>query len=184
MRRFKKLILLLLIVIVSACSQQNVKNVDSAFYAVPVGSSLSLNQDVTIAANQVAVYMQNGQIMKEADVDKYYPNCKFELYKISESPRVVMVDTFEVIKVVDDIEASFVSERVYVASRESTLAFGLLGRSQVLNYVTLIYLRSEKQKDVFRISCQHWEDTLDDMHLSINQMRTAMGNIFTLSVKQ
>ena len=47
-----------------------------------------------------------------------------------------------------------------------------------------MYLRSDKQKDVYRLTCQHWESVLDDKHLSIKQMRDAMGVVFTLNIKE
>jgi len=54
----------------------------------------------------------------------------------------------------------------------------------MFNYATLMYLNSEKQKDVYRITCQHWEDVMDDRHLTIKQMRQAMGDVFTLNLKK
>ena len=57
-----------------------------------------------------------------------------------------------------------------------------LDRSEIFNYVTLLYLNSDKQKDVYRMSCQHWESVMDDRHLSITQMRQAMGDVFTLQL--
>ena len=168
----------------SACSQNAVKDEDSAFYAVPVGSLLVLNQDVTIAGDQVAVYVQNGQLMSDTEVNKYYPNCKFEVYKISEQPRTVLADTFEIIKVVDDIESSSLQKSTELAALDKALTFGMLDRSYVFNYATLMYLNSEKQKDVYRLTCQHWEDVMDDRHLTIRQMRVAMGDIFTLKIKE
>ncbi len=168
----------------SACSQNAVKDENSVFYAVPVGSLVVLNQDVTIAGDQVAVYVQNGQLMSDTEVNKYYPNCKFEVYKISEQPRTVLADTFEIIKVVDDIESSSLQKSTELAALDKALTFGMLDRSYVFNYATLMYLNSEKQKDVYRLTCQHWEDVMDGRHLTIRQMRVAMGDVFTLEIKK
>jgi hypothetical protein len=60
----------------------------------------------------------------------------------------------------------------------------MLDRSYVFNYATLMYLNSDKQKDVYRLTCQHWEDVMDDRHLTISQMRGAMGDVFTLEIKK
>ena len=169
---------------ISACSLNDTKDEGSAFYAVPVGSLLVLNRDVTIDGDQVAVYVQNGELMKEVEVDKYLPNCKFEVYKISEQPRTVSADTFKIIKVEDDIESSSLQKNVHLAALGNRFALGVLDRSNVFNYATLMYLSSEQQKDVYRITCQHWEDVRDDMHLSISQMRKAMGEVFTLDIKK
>ena len=173
-----------LITSLSACSIYDIKDEDSVYYAVPVGSLLVLNQDVTIAGDQVAVYVQNGELMLDVDVNKYNPNCKFEVYTISEQPRTVQTDTFEIIKVVDDIESSSVPKSIRLAVLDKALALGMLDRSYMFNYATLMYLNSTKQKDVYRLTCQHWEDMMDDRHLTIRQMRGAMGDVFTLKIQQ
>ena len=174
----------LAITVLAGCSSNDVKDEDSAFYAVPVGSTLVLNQQVNIRGDQVAVYVQNGELMQYGEVNFYLPNCKFEIYAMSEQPRTVQADTFEIIKVEDDIESSSLQKNTDLAALDNALTFGMPGRSYVFNYATLMYLNSEKQKDVYRMTCQHWEDVMDDRHLSITQMRQAMGDVFTLKIKE
>ncbi|MBT8119373.1 MAG: hypothetical protein KJN89_06605 [Gammaproteobacteria bacterium] len=166
----------------AACSVNDTKDENSTFYAIPVGSVLKLNQDVTINANQVAIYIQDGRIMPYREVEKYYPNCKFEIYAISEQPRTVKADDFKIVKVQDEIESSSLKEKTQLASRGGVFMFGMLDRSNVFNYATMMYLESDRQKDVYRMTCQHWEDVRDDRHLSITQMRKAMGDVFTLVI--
>lgn len=173
-----------MLAVLTACSVNNVKDEDSAFYSVPVGSLLVLNQDVTIRGEQVAIYVQNGEIKRYKDVNKYSPNCKFEIYTMSEQPRSVQADTFEIIKVVDDIESSSLQNNSLLAALDNTVASGLLDQSQMFNYATYMYLSSVTQKDVYRMICQHWEDIIDDRFLSITQMRDAMGDVFTLKIKE
>ena len=173
-----------LITSLSACSHNVVKDEDSAFYSVPVGSTLVLNQQVNIRGDQVAVYLQNGQLKQYDEVDFYTPNCKFEIYTMSELPRTVQADTFEVIKVEDEIESSSLQKTTHLAALGNALALGMLDRSYMFNYATLMYLNSDKQKDVCRLTCQHWEDVKDDRFLTIKQMRAAMGDIFTLKIKE
>lgn len=193
-KRLSGLLLLVTVMAsVTACEPGNIKNEDSVFYAVPVGSSLVLNQDVTIPGEQVAIYVQAGKILSYAAVNKYQPNCKFEIYTINQKPRSVLADRFEIIKVIDDIESSAITNNTQLALLDdlpaSLLArnvhiFGIFDQSEMLNYATLMYLHSAKQKDVYRMTCQHWESTLDHRHLSITQMRAAMGSVFTLNIKQ
>ena len=61
--------------------------------------------------------------------------------------------------------------------------FGAMGRVEVFNYATMLYLHSERQNDVYRMTCQHWEEIRDGRYLSVAQMRKAMGEIFTLLIK-
>lgn len=185
----KALFIFSVLALLSACGSPHVKDENSAFYSVPVGSRLVLNQDVTIDADQVAVYVQNGQLLSYDDVDKYQPNCKFELYKISSSPRTVVADTFDIVKVEDNIESSSIQHSTRLASLHDrkwgiNITMGGLDHSEVFNYATMLYLSSARQKDVYRMTCQYWESVLVDKYLSIAQMRAAMGEVFTLNIKE
>jgi hypothetical protein len=188
MLTINKLCCLSVLAVLSACGINDTKDEDSTFYAVPVGSSLTLNRTITIPGDQVAIYLQNGEILRYKDVNKYAPNCKFEVYKISERPRTVQADTFKIIKVEDDIESSSLQNGMQYAAfggraGEGNASVGLLDQSEMFNYATFMYLSSATQKDVYRMICQHWESVMDDRHLSISQMRTAMGEVFTLKIK-
>lgn len=178
-----------LLAILSACGINQEKDEDSPFYSVPAGSVLVLNQELVIAANQVASYVQNGKLLAYQDVDKYEPNCKFEVYAISDQPRTVKAGTFNITKVVDEIESSSWRNGTQLASLEGgyggvNIASGMLDHSLVFNYATFMYLSSASQPEVYRMTCQHWEAVREDRYLSIAQMRQAMGEIFTLNIKQ
>ncbi len=185
----------------SACEMAQVKDESSPFYSVPAGSILHLNQEVTIPPDQVAVYVQEGELRNKRLLDFYRPNCKFEVYKISEQARIVRADEFHITRVVDEIETAMLREPVELAVNDGdylpdglvagqgtvyplqVLAFAGLDQSEVYSYSTVMYLSSDSQPDVFRLSCQHWESILDDRFLSIEQMRAALGKVFTLIIK-
>jgi hypothetical protein len=173
----------LVMVFLAGCTVNDTKDEDSVFYAVPVGSVLVLNQQVDIRGDQVAVYVQNGELMQYREVNFYKPNCKFEIYTMSEQARTVSQDRFEIVKVEDDIESSALQKTTRLAALDDAVTYGLLDKSYVFNYATLMYLQSEQQKDVYRMTCQHWEDVMDDRYLSVTQMRQAMGDVFTLEIK-
>jgi hypothetical protein len=182
MNRIQVLLLTLCLPVwLTGCTGSEVRDEASPFYSVPADSMLTLNRALTIPANRVAVYMQNGNVLGYNDVDWYQPNCKFELYTMSEQSRTVSADSFRITRVVDEIESSSLQERVQYVS----LVVGLgLDRSYVFNYATMMYLHSDVQPDVYRMTCQHWEDVVDDRYLSIEQMRQAMGEVFTLAIKK
>ena len=173
-----------ILIMLSACSLNETSDESSYYHSVAVGSSIVLHQPVLIGADQVATYVQNGELMSYDAVNKYQPNCKFEIYTMSEQSRTVEPDTFEIIRVVDEIESSSISKSTQVALRGDAFMLGLLDMSYVFNYATMMYLKSDKQQDVYRMTCQHWEDIRDDRHLTIEQMRQAMGEVFTLKLKE
>ena len=58
------------------------------------------------------------------------------------------------------------------------------GGPMFYNYMTTMYLKSEKQPDVFRITCQVWDYIYNETYLSIDQMREAVGDVFTISIAE
>ena len=164
--------------LLSACdNSQVVKDENSQFYSVTPGSTFTLNREVTIQPDNTSIYLQNGKIELVKNIDFYKPNCKFELYTISEQARQVKPDTFVVTKVVDQSED--------VSAKWPTYAgLGMaLGDGPVhLTFSTTMYLESKLQPDVFRMSCKRWDWPATGEYLSINEMRQALGDYFTLTL--
>ena len=53
-----------------------------------------------------------------------------------------------------------------------------------LTYSTTMYLESRIQPDVFRMECKRWDWPADGKFLSINEMRQALGDYFTLTLAE
>ena len=160
-----------------ACESQVIIDVNSQFYSVPLGSEFVLNRDISIPADNTSAYLQYGKLVASRDVDFYKPHCKFELYTISTKARVVKPDTFVVIKIVDQREDVSVA-----APRYAGLGFSYGDGPLHLTYSTAMYLESNIQPDVFRLDCKRWDDPAIGEYLSINEMRDALGDYFTLKL--
>ncbi|MGD2054853.1 MAG: hypothetical protein PVG45_12165 [Gammaproteobacteria bacterium] len=161
-----------------ACdSRQMVKDEDSPFYSVPVGSRITLDREITIPPDHTSVYLQNGGPGADSDVDFYKPHCVFELFTISDEARVVRPDTFVVTKIVDQSEDAATGWPTYAA-----LGMGIVfGDGPVqLTFSTTMYLESKIQPDVYRLTCKRWDWPNTGEYLSINEMRQALGDYFTL----
>ncbi len=172
----------LLISIIAACAQTPVRDASSVFYSIPAGSVLRLNQPLQIAPQSVSVFMQHGNLIAEPLIDRYQPYCKFELYSMSEAPRQVAPDLFVIEKVVDETELT-----TQLTPPAAGLLAGLMLVSDtpsIYTYATHLYLHSDIQPEVYRLSCMHWEDVQDDNYLTVAQMREAMGDLFTLELAQ
>ena len=153
------------------------KDEDSQLYSVPLGSTFILNQEVTVQPDQTSVYLQNGKIEPVKNIDFYMPHCKFELYTISERARVVKPDSFVVVRIVDQIEDVSIGRPSYaglVIARDTGPVH--------LTYSTTMYLESKIQPDVFRMNCKQWDEPALGKYLSINEMRQAIGDYFTLKL--
>ena len=147
----------------------------SPFFKVPAGSTLTLNEPLTIQTGEASVRMQNGRILPFTQIDKFHANCDFEVRTIAKSATTISPDTFIITKVVYESDVAASSWNVFASSGDA-------GPSHV-DYMTFMYLESVKHPDVLRITCTHWEDPPEAEFLSIAQMRKAMGNILTLKIK-
>ena len=164
--------------LLSACdNSQVVKDENSQFYSVSPGSTFTLNREVTIQPDNTSVYLQNGKIEPVKNIDFYKPHCKFELYTISEQARVVKPDTFVVTKIVDQSEDVSTKWPTYAGLG---MAFG--DGPVHLTFSTTMYLESSLQPDVFRMNCKRWDWPATGEYLSINEMRQALGDYFTLTL--
>ena len=160
-----------------ACESQVVKDENSQFYSVPLGSEFVLNREISIPADNTSVYLQHGKVVASRDVDFYKPHCKFELYTISTKARVVKPDTFVVIKIVNQREDVSVG-----APRYAGLGISYGDGPLHLTYSTAMYLESNIQPDVFCLDCKRWDNPAIGEYLSINEMRGALGDYFTLKL--
>ena len=184
-----KLACCVLMVSISACAVEHIKDESSVYYAVPVGSMLTLHQSVTIEGDRVAVYVQDGELKPYNKIYKGRPHCKFEVYKISEQPRTVLPDVFEITRVVDELEVTSMQRSEQLALLDemtvgNPLMVSMLMFTEVVSYATTMALSSDKQKDVYRLTCQYWGDEVAGKYLSIADMRQAMGDIFSLEIRQ
>lgn len=148
-----------------------------SFFSVPLGSTFTLHREITIPPDQTSVYLQNGTLGASRDVDFYKPNCKFELFTISVEARRVKPDTFVVIRIVDQREDVSLTWPTYaglgMASGDGPIH---------LTFSTTMYLESNIQPDVFRMNCKRWDHPAIGEFVSINEMRQALGDYFTLEL--
>lgn len=169
--------------VVSSLAQGGYENVqDSPFYRVPDGSTLVLTQNLIIPPNQVKLFVQDGQIV--AAPNRYRPFCRFEVLPLLPTPQTVSADTFLVQRTarVEDLVAATDNRQRY-AARSLIRPFDSDGLPTPVVYATRLYLRSASQPEVYRLSCGHLQEPLlGARHLSVNQMRQAMGEIFTLQL--
>jgi len=164
--------------LLAAC-QATVSNESSPYFDVPLNSKLTLKQAVEIPPNQAGVYMQDGKVLPKSLIDQYYPHCRLEISELSTTTQKVEPDTFNIYRISYDEDYS--SRELRFAASSNFILVG--GGASSQSYATLMYLHSTRQPNVVRMVCQHWEDPTDAQHLSILQMRKAMGDIVTLQLR-
>lgn len=160
-------------------------NEASPYTLVPVGSTVTLTREITIPAENVAVYLQGGAVVPSGRVNQYYPHCKFELRTRRDTAQTVTPDEFAVVKVAREIGHSVAYDGVRLARVSIGIGvnIGLDGDGGSLQaYSTRLTLRSARQPDVFRLSCGLEALPHEGEHVSIADMRRALGGVFTLEL--
>lgn len=157
-------------------------NEHSPFYVVPRGSQLVLHQELTILGDEVGVYIQDGRPQPFTDVRKYYPHCKFELYSLRSAVRKVAPDTFSVTRVIQEESHSAQQGASLYAQALAGVFTDIDNDPPLRAFVTRMYLHSAKQPDVFRLSCAQWGYPPQDGHVTIAEMRHALGEVFALQL--
>jgi hypothetical protein len=171
---FRVCLLLLLFTGLVACRFDYPRDEDSPHYSVQAGAELVLNQKLDIRPEHVSVYLQYGKLTGTPGIDRFRPYCKFEIYTMADSWRSVEPDTFRITRVEDGTEMVGI-ERMPMASL--SLATDM---PATVTYATSLYLESPRQPDVYRLTCMHWDDYNRTRYLSISEMRSALGEVFSL----
>lgn len=171
----KAVMSLALFLLLSACAMPVVDRFDYPPYKIPVGSVLVLNQAITIPAGHTRAIIQHGKVVTRKQSDQYYPYCEFEVLTLKDTDQVVNPDRFIVHKFSRQRDTS--SQTVMFASLSM---FGF--DPPLIAYNTILYLSSQKQPDVYRISCMYWTDDSLDNFLTVNQLKKTLGNLFTLQI--
>ena len=160
-------------------------NENSPYYVVPTGSRVVLENELTIPGDRAAVYIQGGQPRSYWDVNPYYPYCKFEVRTRKDSAQKIQPDDFAVTRAFQETPPSVraepqgpdVSARlVRVSSMDSD------GGISATVFATTMWLHSDRQPDVFRMTCAQWGYLPLDGHLSIAQIRKTLAGVFTLKL--
>jgi len=127
-------------------------------YKITKGDKFVLKQDLAIAARDAHVLLQDGKIMKFANIDKYAPFCRFEVNTKGE--QTIKPATFTVTKV--EQQEPEMLPRVY-------------------NYVVKFYLTAANNPNIRSLACGSWGSSTDG-YLTFPQMQQALGNYFETPV--
>lgn len=168
-----------LVLLVSSCqTRPYLGNENSPYYIVPAGSRVILNQELTIPSGELAVYMQNGRVMRNADLLHETPFCKFELRDLSSAARKVQPDKMVVTASTQARSrgVTALAAPVVVASTDDV--------PSIESFSTRMDLRSDKQPEIFRLTCAQWGQPGATQHVTIAEMRQALAGLFTLRLPQ
>lgn len=177
-----RLLLAILVLFLSACQQGPVRDINSPYYRIPVGSVLVLKRPLELPPDAVSLYIQDSELMDPSLLNRYQPYCKFEMWSRIDKRRVVEPDEFVVARTAWEWEyVKGLSLPVQVAA----FGVGIFDDDGPMAIIdkTLLYLQSDRQPDVYRITCEHWSRPIDSRPLKVAEIRATLKALFDLNIK-
>lgn len=176
----------------AACQAPGPVGPDSPYYKVPVGSTLTLHQRLTIPAHTAGVYIQGGQVVEHKQlnpVNQYYVYCRLEVDDVQDTAQTVKPDEFTVHRVGSRREDV---SRAYPMYASRGMGMGMdVGESGggdedagpgMQNWSVDLYLHSPRQPQVRRLACQHWVYNYEAEYPTVDEIRKTLGKVMTLKL--
>ncbi len=133
-------------------------------------TSVTLNSDLTVRADYAGEYIQSGLITPFNSLSLYYTFCKLELRRPAPQPRVIQAGTFKVSRIYQEAEFVGFARQQFAGD----------GSSGMVMSRTILFLQSDEQPDIFRLSCMKQDLSFYADQPTLEEMRIALGDILTL----
>lgn len=160
---------------ISACAHYPANQEPPAYKFVQVGQSLHLHENLTILPDKAAVFIQYGKVVPASLIDQWAPSCRVVVQGITDSERVIQPDVFTIIEIRYESYLAFMNP-IMIASRK--FGSSMDGNGPIAEvYAISFYINSAKQPFVKQLTCKYWEDPHDGSHLTLKQIRLALGTI-------
>jgi hypothetical protein len=168
------------VLLLSAC-QQAVRDETSPRSRVGVGSQFILHQVLHVPAGHARVFLQDGQVVAKAKLERYQPHCNIEVRTVSRGASYIEPDTFSVTAVMED-DAEVVRGPQW--RRYASLLFsGGDWDSVMLSRFVRHTLHSSRQPEVMYLTCHGGFDEPWRVEApSISEIRQALGELVTLKL--
>ena len=138
-----------------------VKNdVDSQFFLIRPGSKLILHQDVDIGSGSSHASFQHGKVVP--GLDNYTVGCELDVRNLG--PGTVTAGIFT------------------ISRAESSQEW--ISQPNIMRFYRTIYLQSDTQPDVLRLTCQDWDGPLMGTDITVPEIREALGGYFSFEFVQ
>jgi len=176
----KRILLAAVFLALGACqSAPTTFDENSTSYPPPVGSKFILRQQLAIPAHSAHVDLQDGQAVSQSKLNLYHPYCRLEVQDVRDAPQTLVPDEF-LVKRVYRQATDVVAQRSGFMRVRRVSDDG--GGPTFMIYRTVFILESARQPQVRQLTCEHWDRPALGDHLSLRQMRTALGEYFTVTL--
>lgn len=183
----KQFVLPALTILLTSCvTPQPHKEID--FFAdIAAGSTLVVNNPLTIPANEVRASMQFGRQVSLQQLDKWEPHCELVVRTLSRQDKEVPAVDFRITRVVSD-EEPFTrlkksnKTKTMIASTAEDLSFLYSGDASYTWLIkTYMDLESNEYPDIYRFVCGQVWDGYTSRRLHMSKFNEAAGEFISIT---
>ena len=153
---------LLLSFFLTACATPQTGDKVSFFADIPTGSILTINQPLTIPANEARATLQFSKQISVSQLDTWEPFCQMHVRTLLRKNRQIPKTDFHITRVIRD-EAPFSNE----------ISFTWLTK-------TTMHLESKEESDIYQLVCGQVWDGATSRRLYMNELKEAVGDYLSI----
>jgi len=178
-------LLLVSMLLLSGCISQQARVSWQKTYKIPVHSSISLFQPLTIPARHTQVFLQDGKAVYSSGYnygyDQYYPFCFFEVHDVIETEQTISADRFIITSVHREETEIVQTKPIKLAS---LIVSNDYDTASLIVQTLIMRLHSDKQPGLKRLVCGGGFDSQPFAELpTIEQIEHTLGDIAKLKIK-
>ena len=143
--------------LLSSCQSMNSSDPDSLLFNIPKGSTLSLNNQITLSHSVTHGVIQAGKEITDDEREFYDINCRLDFEKFG--PRTIKPEIFTITRTED--------------------GYNWVSQPSIMRFYTEVYLVSSKNTDIIKMVCQVY-GSVTDYNFTVAEMQTALGDFITI----
>lgn len=190
----KKIIFLMVTLLMTSCGMLPPHVPVTIKERLAVGSILKLNRAIEIPQDRSFIYIANGKVAPIKNfntVDIYSPYCMFYLKDEVSQVHTINPDRFKVTKITewegyyssgDLLKYAYASNQYTGLVKTGLVKAGLERENNmdIIMYATILRLHSSMQPEVKEIVCGHWEEKSLVEPLTLDELKSALGDLITI----
>lgn len=153
---------------------------DPAYIIPTAGSQVKINKQLKVPGGQTRIFFQRGQVVTKVKLDRYYPSCNFEVWKLRQEPTVIHPGSFVVSKTRRAINQVVSLDPIQIAG----LRWSRYDDDHpMIMHTVHMWLQSAKQPNVYRLTCRSWlAAPVDAKQPTMADMHEALGGYASISL--
>lgn len=162
--------------VIAGCTPDAVRQVDSPFYRLPLGSEIAVLKPIPLRARKARAFLQFGEVVKLGNLDQYYPSCNFEVRQLGEETGFIQPGGMRITGFSEGYDQLVLSDPPQTTRPQVALKF-FDSHSMSVNRYVHYTVAAPEQPNLLRFSCRGGEADLPEaLPPTLSEIRQAVGD--------